>query len=134
MLEKACDFWLETAEYRCILTNGALSGEGEAILETPFAVQAASRYHGLASDLGRLIAARGNHVHLIRPGLVSFPTKQYQWAKPTLDVIERSARELAELVGTAKTLLPRPGCADGELTWEAVSPVLASLPDNVIIC
>ncbi len=133
MVEKPCDLWLENAEYRCILTNGALTGEGEAILDTPSALQAATRYHGLASDLGRLIASRGNHVHLIRAGVVSFPARQYQWAKPSPQIIERSARELAELVGTAKTLLPRPGCGDGELTWEAVCPLLASLPDNVFV-
>ena len=94
MVEKPCDLWLENAEYRCILTNGALTGEGEAILDTPSALQAATRYHGLASDLGRLIASRGNHVHLIRAGVVSFPARQYQWAKPSPQIIERSARAL----------------------------------------
>jgi hypothetical protein len=72
-------------------------------------------------------------VHELRPGLLSFPIKQFQWSGPALDVIGRSAEELAAIVGEATTLLPRPGCGDGELAWEDVAGVLASLPDNVIV-
>jgi hypothetical protein len=133
MQEKVCDIWLEPAEFRCIPISGTLTSSGEAVLDTALAREAAQRFHGLASDLGRLIAARGNHVHLIRPGLVSFPIRQYDWAKPSAEIIERSARELGATVGTAKTLLPQPGCGPGELTWEVVAPVLSFLPDNVIV-
>jgi len=133
MQEKVCDIWLEPGEFRCLPTSGALTSSGEAVLDARVAREAAQRYQGLAADLGRLIAARGNHVHLIRPGLVSFPVRQYEWAKPTTEIIERSARELAALVGTAKTLLPRPGCEEGQLTWEMVAPVLSFLPDNIIV-
>ena len=133
MQEKVCDIWLEPAEFRCIPTSGALTGSGEAVLDAGVAREAAQRFQGLASDLGRLIASRGNHVHLIRQGLVSFPVKQYEWAKPSPQIIERSARELAGLVGTGKTLLPRPGCGQDELTWEMVAPLLSFLPDNIIV-
>ena len=132
MIEKACNLWIEPADYRCILTSAAVAN-GEAVLESRSAHAAAVKFAGLATDLGRLLTARGNHVHVIRPGLCSFPIKQYQWSGPDLQVIARSARELAELVGKAKTLLPRPGCGDGELKWEDVSKAIASLPDNVII-
>jgi hypothetical protein len=133
MQEKACDLWLEPAEFRCIPISGTLTSEGEALLDTEIARQAAQRFHGLASDLGRLIAARGNHVHIIRAGLLSFPTRQFQWAKPSLEIITRSAHELAAVIKDAKTLLPQPGCDKDELTWEAVSAVLSFLPDNVIV-
>jgi hypothetical protein len=132
MIEKTCNLWIEPAEYRCILTSAAVA-DGEAVLETKSARAAAAKFAGLAGDLGRMLTARGNHVHLIRPGLCSFPIKQYQWSGPTLAVIERSAKELAEIVGTAKTLLPRPGCGEGELAWADVAKVLACLPDNVVI-
>lgn len=133
MIEKVCDLWLEPAEYRCIPTSGALTAEGSAVMDFGVAVEAARRFSGIEVDLGRLIASRGNHVHLIRPGLVSFPIKQFDWSGPAPQIIERSARELAQLVGTAKTLLPRPGCGKGELDWQTVAPLLASLPDNVLI-
>ena len=132
MIEKTCNLWIEPADYRCILTSAAVTN-GEAVLESRSARGAAAKFAGLAADLGRLLTARGNHVHLIRPGLCSFPIKQYQWSGPNLQVIARSARELTELVGTAKTLLPRPGCGEGELTWEEVSKAIAFLPDNIVV-
>jgi NAD(P)-dependent dehydrogenase (short-subunit alcohol dehydrogenase family) len=132
MIEKTCNLWIEPAEYRCILTTAAVA-EGEAICDTRSASEAAKRFAGLTGDLGRLLASRGNHVHLIRPGLCSFPIKQYQWSGPTLAIIERSAHELATLVGTAKTLLPRPSPEEGEPTWETVSKALAFLSDNIIV-
>jgi len=132
MIERDCDLWIESADYRCILTSAAVT-DGEATLDSVSARTAAGRFAGLAVDIGRLLTSRGNHVHLVRPGLCSFPVRQYQWANPNLDIITRSARELAELVGDAKTLLPRPGCADGELAWEDVSKAIEFLPDNVVI-
>ncbi|MDD4868815.1 MAG: hypothetical protein PHQ28_17420 [Mycobacterium sp.] len=131
MIEKACNLWIEPADYRCILTSAAVAN-GEAVLESRSARAAGEKFAGLAGDLGRMLTARGNHVHLIRPGLCSFPIKQYQWSGPDLQLITRSARELAELVGAAKTLLPRPGCGDGELAWDAVSKAISFLPDTIV--
>lgn len=132
MIEKSCNLWLEPADYRCILTSAAVAN-GEAVLESPSARQAAERYTGLAGDLGRLLNARGNRVHEIRPGVCSFPTRQFRWSGPSLEIIERSARELVELVKDRKALLPRPGCDAGELEWAKVAEKLAFLPDNIII-
>jgi hypothetical protein len=132
MTEKTCNLWLEPADFRCILTTGAVNA-GEAVLESRSAREAAGRFAGLAADLGRLLTARGNHVHLIRPDLCSFPVKQYQWSAATVPVIERSAHELMAIVGEKKTLLPRPGCEPGELAWEDVAKALAFLPDNIVV-
>ena len=132
MIEKTCNLWIEKADFRCVLTSGAVA-DGEAVLDSSLAKEAAGRFKGFGLDLGRLLTQRGNHVHEIRPGLLSFPIKQYQWSGPALDVIARSAEELAAIVGDAKTLLPRPGCGEGELAWEEVAGVLSSLPDNVIV-
>ena len=133
MVEKDCNLWQERAEFLCIPTSGAVADDGTAIMDTPIAREAAKRFRGLEVDLGRLITSRGNHVHLIRPGVLSFPVKQFQWSRPTVQVIERSAAELAALVGDKKTLLPRPGCGPGELAWDEVAQALASLPDNVVV-
>ncbi len=133
MVEKKCNLWLERAAQRCIITSGAVSGDGEAILETRSATEAAKRFAGLAADLGRMLTARGTHVHQVRPDLLAFPVKQFQWSKPTVQIIERSARELLELVGDAQTLLPRPGCSPDGLTWDELKPALEFLPDNIII-
>jgi hypothetical protein len=133
MNEKACNLWLEPAEYRCIPMSGAMTPDGCAIMDAGLALDAAKRFAGIDTDLGRLLASRGNHVHLVRPGLISFPVKQYQWSGPVLQVIERSARELVDLVQGAKTLLPRPVTGQGTPSWETVAKALSFLPDNIIV-
>lgn len=132
VVEKVGNLWIENAQYRCIPTTGAVE-DGEAVMNTGLALEAAQRFSGLAVDLGRLITSRGNHVHQLRPGLLSFPVSQFTWSGPTIPVIERSARQLVEIVGDAKTLLPRPGCGPGELPWEDVAQALSFLPDNIIV-
>jgi len=132
MIEKACNLWLEPAEYRCILTSGAIVG-GVAVLDSKIGIEAKQRYNDLDADLARLLTSRGNHVHVLRPGVLSFPIKQYEWSGPNLDIIRRSANELMAAVGDAKTLLPRPVGPADTLPWEEVQPVLSTLPDNVIV-
>jgi hypothetical protein len=38
-----------------------------------------------------------------------------------------------EIVGTAKTLLPRPAGNSNDLKWEDVASALSFLPDNIIV-
>ncbi|HWL94076.1 MAG TPA: ADP-ribose-binding protein [Phycisphaerae bacterium] len=133
MIEKDCNLWIESAQFRCIPTTGATSPDGTAIMDAGIAAEAARKFSGLDIDLGHLIKSRGNHVHVLRPGLLSFPMQQYAWAGPSLAIIDRSAKQLAAIVGEAKTLLPRPGCGPGQLNWDDVKKVLEFLPDNVIV-
>ena len=133
MKEKTCNLWMERADFRCIPTSGATTDDGSAVMDSGVALEAAKKFYNIEVDLGMLLTSRGNHVHLIRPGLVSFPIQQFQWSGPSLQTIERSARELCTLVGDAKTLLPRPGCEAGGLKWEDVAKVLESLPENILV-
>jgi hypothetical protein len=133
MQEKVCDLWIEPADYRCIPTSGAVASDGTAVMDSGIALQAKQRYADLEVDLGRLLTARGNHVHELRPGLLSFPVKQYEWSGVVIDIVRRSANELQALVGDAKTLLPRPELKDEDVTWEALAEALSSLPDNIVV-
>lgn len=133
MIEKVCNLWIEPAEWRCIPTHGATADDGTAILDTAIGKEAMERYAALDVDLGRMLTSRGNHVHQLRPGLVSFPIKQYQWSGINIPTIARSAQELMQIVGEAKTLLPRPPLGPGDPTWEQIATALASLPDNIIV-
>jgi len=60
------------------------------------------------------------------------------FAMARLSLVERSARQLAELAdkqGYNNIVLPRPGCGNGELAWEDVKPLLQSyLDDRFYIC
>ena len=102
-------------------------------MDSGVALEATQRFRDIQLDLGRLLASRGNHVHVLRPGLLSFPVKQYAWSPLNIPTIQRSAQELTAIVGTAKTLLPRPIRADSDPPWEEIAAALASLPDNVIV-
>lgn len=131
--EKRCNLWIESAEWRCIPTPGATNPDGTGVLDHGVAKEAADRFQALEIDLGRLLTSRGNHVHVLRPGLVSFPIKQFLWSGADLRIIGRSAQELMAIVGDAKTLLPRPAGAANDPPWEEVAKVLSCLPDNVIV-
>jgi hypothetical protein len=132
MIERVCNLWIERADFRCVPVSGAVR-EGCAVMDEGLAKEAAQKFHGLDADLGRMLTSRGNHAHLIRPGLVSFPVKQYQWSGANIPIITRSARELMAIVGNALTLLPRPVSRENDPPWEEVAKALAFLPDNIII-
>ncbi len=132
MIEKVCNLWIESADYRCVPTTGAVTN-GEAIMDSGIALEAAQKYPSLPADLGRLLTSRGNHVHEVRPGVVSFPVKQYAWQGVTTPIVARSVQELITLVGDAKTLLVRPELGESDPSWDEVAAALAPLPDNVIV-
>ena len=56
------------------------------------------------------------------------------WAcRADLSLIRRSAEELVGLTNEqhwTQVILPRPGCGAGELSWEAIRPLLATLLDD----
>ncbi|MCP4245462.1 MAG: hypothetical protein GY778_00285 [bacterium] len=133
MIEKTCNFWLERAEFRCIPTSGAVSPEGPAIMDFSLAKQAVEQFSNLDGDLGLLLSSRGNHVHSLRPDLLSFPVKQFLWSALDLKIIKRSGHELKEIVGEAKTLLAFPETGAALPTREQFIETLSFLPDTVIL-
>jgi hypothetical protein len=117
----------------CITTNGHVTKKGEAVLGRGCARQAQVLFEALPARLGALLAADGNHVHLVAEGLVSFPVEENPWANPDLHLIERSAHELKELAdrqGWTDVVVPRPGCGGGGLSWQDVRPLLAEYFDD----
>lgn len=131
MIEKFCNLWADPAKYRCVPTNGTVS-KGEAVMNSGIALEAAQKFIGLSSDLGRLITSRGNHVQIIRPEIVAFPVKQYEWQEVVPKIVKRSIQELLELVGDNRTLLPR--FLDKHNTaWQEIENMLLSLPDTIIV-
>ena len=68
----------------CITTNGAVSRQGRAQMLRGCARQAAERFPDLASRLGALVAADGNHVHDLGGGVVSFPVEDLPMTIPIL--------------------------------------------------
>lgn len=145
MVEATGNLWTYKADIRVITTNGTVKKTGECVMGRGCALEAKSRYPGVAKMLGRLIQEHGNHVHLIfrrnpltfRMPLVSFPVKHNWYETADLKLIEQSAHELVKLAddqawidGWKRVVLPRPGCGNGNLRWEDVRPVIAPILDD----
>ena len=132
------DFWEYKADVRCITTNGAISKAGNGVMGAGVALQAKRRYRGLEVDLAWSLKRYGNHCILwptVYGKVCFFPVKHHWRQKADLQLIQRSARELALIVEEKQDLvfvLPRPGCGNGGLAWEEVEPVMRDLlPDRV---
>jgi hypothetical protein len=140
LLEIAGDIWAYAATSIIVITtNGSLTPDGRAIFGRGVARQAALHCPGLAHKLGRLLTEKGNHVHDLGDGIVSFPVEETPWSLPDPRIIARSAQELRQLAdrsGWRQIIVPRPGCGGGGLAWEDVKPLLEPWLDErfVVIC
>ena len=134
MLETVGDIWeLSGSAVLAITTNGSVTKDGRAILGRGVARQALLRYPDIQETLGRLLRQTGNHVHLLAPGLISFPVEETAWALPDVRLIARSACELrllADSEGWSRVVVPRPGCGGGGLMWGEVRHLLAAHLDD----
>ena len=137
MLEKQGNIW-DQSGYVGIPTNGESKANGEAVMGAGLALQASNRYPGFSSQLGKYLKERGNTV-MIWPSyrLVTVPTKDH-WKDPSsLDIVERSCRELMAydpyLPDSMKIYLPHLGCGLGGLNWVDVRPVMSSLLNDRFI-
>jgi len=116
-----------------ITTNGYVTAGGECPMPRGCARQARELLPGLPRQLGRLVAAGGNHVFELGHGIVSFPVEHHWLENPDLRLIERSAAELVALAdarGWTEVVVPRPGCGGGGLEWGEVRPVIAPYFDD----
>lgn len=124
------NIWQFDCTMRVVPTNGFVKKSGLAVMGAGLAKQAAARYPNLPEVLGRCIEFGGNHVHVIRHDLISFPTKDNWWDDSDISLIERSA---LELIGIAQkqdyklVALPRVGTGNGKLRWTHVKPILADI-------
>lgn len=134
---------LQDFDVLCVTTNGIVKRDGTAVMGRGIARAAAYRWDYLPNALGTILTQKGNHVALMgvalpRPTetklwLVSFPTKNHWRDKSDIELITRSTWELVALVDSQnfqRVALPRPGCSNGGLAWEAVKPVIEPLLDD----
>lgn len=143
MKEMKADLWSVPAEspgrtLRLITTNGAIRKDGAAIMGRGCAREARDTCPGVDQKLGRLLREHGNRpMRLMRlpdgGDLGSFPVKHTWREEADLDLIETSARMLADLVdkfGYRVAYLPRPGCGNGGLSWPVVRARIEPLLDD----
>lgn len=136
MLEATGDLWTYPADYRVITTNGTVRRDGHAVLGRGCAKEATERYPALARMLGARLRDHGAPTveYFDQYGLFAFPVKHQWMEKADLALISRSTAEFARhLLPSATYVMPRAGCGNGQLQWRDVQPILAVLPDNVVV-
>lgn len=117
-----------------ITTNGMVKLDGRAVMGRGVAYQALRLFPDIPVKFGKKLTEKGNHVHyFMDEALVTFPVKHMWWDKADLDLISRSADELVELAGRLPGIdffIPRPGCGNGNLSWDDVKPIIKKKLDN----
>jgi len=116
-----------------ITTGGLLLKDGRCAMPSGCARQAADQFPSLPHTLGEQIRNFGMHVFDLGQRIVSFPVENSPFENPELRIIERSCRELIELVNYKqweKIIVPRPGCGRGGLSWKEVEPLLERYFDD----
>jgi hypothetical protein len=118
----------------CITTNGIIKNNGELVMGAGIALQAKQRFPKLPRKLADAVSQYGNHAfYLPDENLFSLPTKNNWRDKSEIRLIARSCCELIEIINNNAYLnfpqvyLPKPGCANGQLSWPVVSAVIGSI-------
>jgi hypothetical protein len=120
----------------CITTNGIIKKNGELVMGAGIALQAKQRFPTLPRKLGNAVKVYGNcTLYLPEERLFSFPTK-HDWCDPSdINLIASSALQLVQLtntpaLGITQVFLPKPGCANGQLSWSKVNAVISGVLDD----
>ena len=134
MREAEGNIWSFSADAYVITTNGFVKKNGAAVMGRGIAAQAAKKFPWFPKLLGDSLLSQGNHVDCFeaydkRPPvvLITFPVKFAWWEKADLALIERSTKELVNVVMSNRwkqVLMPRPGCGNGQLDWNIVKPII----------
>ena len=139
MQETKGDLWAlhRRGSWVAVPTNGIVKSNGEAVMGRGVALQARFLYRELPTQLGAYLKCYGNRVFVFSGWrIMTFPTKD-DWKEPAkLPLIVQSAEQLMAAIRARKIrriYLPRPGCGNGQLTWEQVQPAIAPILDDRVI-
>jgi hypothetical protein len=122
-----------------ITTNGFVKNDGEAVMGSGCAAEAARRFQWLPKSLGDSLITHGNvPTWFLADRLATFPVKHNWYEKADFDLIRKSVLWLFHTASESSLrhynfVLPRPGCGNGQLAWPDVKPLLLGLPDNVFV-
>ena len=137
MIERVGDMfaeYLDPGVVYVITTNGYVRNDGAAVMGRGTALAAAQLHGDLPHILGELLLTYGNRPFVLPYGFVTLPVKHKWDEKADLELIGRSLYWLVELLdmysGNRLIYLPRPGCGNGQLAWDAVRPLVAAHFEN----
>jgi hypothetical protein len=106
-----------------VTTNGAIKTNGAAVMGRGVAKELAIHYPDFPGMLGAIILSSGNNVYAFAEyRVITFPVKNGWRKKADLALIQKSLRQLVELVNKTdlsdRFYMVRPGCGYGRLDWE----------------
>ena len=113
-----------------ITTNGFVKKSGECVMGRGTALAAARRWPELPKILGTLILNLGNKTfYLPEYKIYTLPVKHNWWERADLELIRSSCKSLAEQILAEEmpylqVMMPKPGCGNGQLTWQEVEPIV----------
>jgi len=121
----------------CITTNGMIRKDGTLVMGAGIALQAKQRFPEVPRKLADAVKIYGNRtMYLTQERMFSFPTKHDWRDKSDINLIAESCTQLVGLTNKCKfsrVYLPVPGCANGQLDWNEVNPVISDILDDRFI-
>lgn len=142
MREVTGDLWdyQGAGKWIVITTNGVVNGKGLAVMGRGIAREAAIKYSFLPKLLAERIQQHGNHVFAFGVyRIITLPVK-HKWFEPAdPNLIRRSLQELvtvARAIDARPCYLVRPGCGNGQLSWDRIRPMVEielDGPDFVVV-
>lgn len=135
MIEVYGNLWDYPADIRLITTNATISAKGRLVMGRGCASQAKNMFPGIDKILADQVRLHGNTPVVLTPqNIGTFPVKYRWWETASLSLIEESAKAIKGIADKHpewKTIvLPRPGCGNGRLEWEAVKPIISPYLDD----
>jgi hypothetical protein len=112
-----------------ITTNGFVKRSGQAVMGAGIAKSFRDANPGFDLALGRKLQVLGNEPMLFPDYRVfTFPVKHNWWEEADLDLIDRSARIIADRYLGKRLDFVRPGTGNGKRSWEKeVRPILQEI-------
>lgn len=138
MKEEVGDLWTYPSQYIAITTNGIVSDlTNELIMGKGVALKAKELFPELPKILGKYVSTYGNRAFIVKEHkIITFPTKYHWRDNSSLLLIEKSAKEVVEIVDKYKIqsiACPRFGCGNGGLDWKTVKKWVANILDDRFI-
>lgn len=131
MIKKIGNIFDHKDALKCITTNGIIKKNGELVMGAGIAREAARRYPELPIIFARHIEEHGNTVCVVpKLNIASFPTKHHWRDKSDIELIKRSCYQLIDAAYSnwyETTILPKPGCSNGGLSWPYVESVISNI-------
>lgn len=131
----------------CVTINTVIKSNGDLVMGAGTAAVIAAKFPQVPAEFGRIIKSQRKAAGLTSsmytfpaictfytPTIIGIPTKVHYSNKSTLELVERSLKQLRIIVnafGYERVLLPRPGCSLGGLSWsKEVRPLCEELLDK----